>query len=57
MFGKHKKYTCSLCSNVKETGKNKRYFCTDCITIRNWIRLNGLNSILNFINTPSAPKY
>ena len=62
---KNKKY-CNLC-NI-EIGKLDKTFCRDCKKIREHIRDNGLNSILQIIRSshkcsvasappPSAPPY
>lgn len=52
-----KKYSCVFCSNLdKISSSNKIVFCGDCKKIRNYIRVNGLYSILNIINTNVLPK-
>ena len=61
-----KKYTCVFCSNTNEKSNKKVFFCRDCIKIRNYIRDNGIKTLLNKIECnnnnnkllePSCPPY
>ena len=66
---KKKKYTCCLCSNLDKT-ENRISFCRECKVVREYIRKNGIDCILNIIykknngilmvqptNPPSCPPY
>jgi len=59
MFGKSKtKYSCVFCSNKNEKSNKKIFFCRECNKIRDYIRDNGIKTLINVIednNKPSAP--
>jgi late competence protein required for DNA uptake (superfamily II DNA/RNA helicase) len=56
MFSEKKKYTCVMCSDIATKYKEKVVFCRDCIKIREYIRLNGIKMLLNYIEEkPTAP--
>jgi len=52
MFNK-KKHSCVFCSNKNETSKSKVFFCRDCLKIRNYIRDNGIRTLLDKIESPT----
>ena len=64
MFNK-KKYSCVFCSNTNEKSSKKVFFCRDCLKIRNYIRYNGIKTLLDKIEgnknnktlEPSCPPY
>jgi len=60
MFNK-KKHSCVFCSNKNETSKSKVFFCRDCLKIRNYIRDNGIRTLLDKLENnkvlASAPPY
>ena len=56
MIGK-KKYRCCFCSNINETSSKKVFFCRECNKLRNYIRDNGIKTLLSKIDCEkvSAP--
>lgn len=53
-----KKYSCVFCSDTNEKSSKVVFFCRECSRIRNYIRDNGIKTLLTKIegnNKASAP--